>query len=378
MTRRKRTATAPSRLKGFREQRCLGAAELAKQAGVTRQTIYAIEDGSFVPNTVVALRLARALDVSVEDIFSLPEDSRGSVKAELLAGPPGPPSNQLLVRLYRTASKNVALPAQSFFNYLPPADGFVGKQSGRKIEIETSPDRGAERGSRSEQILVAGCDPALSVLSDFARLEGIEVVAIPASSRDALAMLARGEVHVAGMHLLHTATGEYNTPAIRKQFPRGGVQALTFAEWETGLVTRPGNPKRIHAISDLSSPRIALINREKGSGARAQLDSALKQAGIPASRVNGYERVVLGHLPAAYGVANAFADCCIATRSAARCFGLSFVPLRQERFDLVCPNEFLAARAGQAIAGLLNRSVLTRRLAGLAGYETGQTGKPVF
>ncbi len=352
----------------------MAAAELARQAGISRQTIYAIEDGSFVPNTVVALRLARALDVSVEDIFSLQEESSPPVvKAELLAGPP---SSDLLVRLYQKGSKRLALPAQSFFNYLPPADGFAGRHSGRTVEIEMF--QPAERGSGSEQILVAGCDPALSVLSELARLEGIEVLAVPASSREALAMLARGQVHIAGLHLLHTATGEFNTPALRKQFPLGGVRALTFAEWETGLLTQPGNPKSIHAISDLSSPGITLVNREKGSGSRAQLDSALKQVSITSSQINGYERVVFGHLPAAYGVANGWADCCIATRSAARCFGLNFVPLRQERFDLVCPEEFLCTRAGQGIAGLLNRSVLSKRLAALAGYDTVHTGKTVF
>ncbi|MCA1857048.1 helix-turn-helix transcriptional regulator [Massilia oculi] len=49
----------------------LTQAGLAERAGVTRKSINAIETGAMVPSTVLALKLARALGVSVEELFTL-------------------------------------------------------------------------------------------------------------------------------------------------------------------------------------------------------------------------------------------------------------------------------------------------------------------
>src|SRR5208283_1983890 len=81
--------TATSQLHKIRQGRGLGATEIARRVGVSRQTIYAIESGDYVPNTAVALQLARVLEVTVEDLFSLGEASERapvSIEAELLVG----------------------------------------------------------------------------------------------------------------------------------------------------------------------------------------------------------------------------------------------------------------------------------------------------
>ncbi len=74
----------------LRQKRGIPAARLAKAAGVTRQTIYAMEAGSYIPNTAVALRLAKALDATVEDLFALPRETPAvearTEQAHLLTG----------------------------------------------------------------------------------------------------------------------------------------------------------------------------------------------------------------------------------------------------------------------------------------------------
>ncbi len=360
--------TGRSQLKVIRKQRGLAASELAKQAGVSRQTIYAIESGGFIPNTLVSLRLARVLGVSVEDLFALDESSPETLEAELLSNRLEALKKTQLVRLYRIDGRHVALPVQTAFHYLPLADGLIGGKLGLRVED-------ALKRQSAAQILLAGCDPALSFLSELGRTQGIEIVPIPVSSRKALIWLSRGQVHVAGSHLPDRDRGDYNASAIRATFPNGGVQAITFAQWESGLITKAGNPKSIRSITDLAVRGITIVNREKGSGTRAVFDAELKSAGIPTSKINGYSREVYGHLPAAAGVASGWADCCFATRAAARCFGLGFVPLRAERFDLIFRNDFLTSEHGQALAGILNQAVLRQKLSQLAGYETSQTGK---
>ncbi len=117
------------------------------------------------------------------------------------------------------------------------------------------------------------------------------------------------------------------------------------------------------------------MNREKGSGSRDLLDTGLRQFGIQPEQVRGYNSIAQGHLAAAYAVAAGTADCCIAPRSASRCFGLDFVPLAVERFDLSFPQASLDLPAAKALFDLLNRSHLRKKLQLIAGYDTAHTGE---
>jgi len=192
-----------------------------------------------------------------------------------------------------------------------------------------------------KRILVAGCDPGISLLSQhLAKTEGIEMIVAPSSSQRALEWLKDGAVHIAGTHLRDASTGDYNLAAIRRLFPKGGVKVVTFAIWEQGLVFAAGNPKNIGGVEDLVRPNIHFINREIGAGSRDLLDHELQRAGVAAHSVNGYNRIAQGHLPAALAVSQGEADCCVATRSAAQAFGLGFLPLATERYDPVIRRAF--------------------------------------
>jgi molybdopterin molybdotransferase/putative molybdopterin biosynthesis protein len=149
---------------------------------------------------------------------------------------------------------------------------------------------------------------------------------------------------------------------------------VTFAQWEEGLVVAPGNPLAIRKIEHLARKNVRFANREQGSGSRALLDEMLADAGMTAGQVQGYGRISYGHLAAAYSVASGEADCCLATRSAAQTFGLDFVPLRFERYDLVMRKQTLELPAAQAFLDVLQRGTLRRRLEVLAGYDTSHTG----
>jgi len=338
----------------IRESRGISAAALAKLAGVTRQTIYAIEAGDYVPNTTVALQLARLLEVRVEELFSLDAEPRLAkpMAVEFLtparAGQP--------VQLCRVGQKLVAVSAPSDL-ILPPADG-VAMDAGH-VEILPGEEEHPKR------LLIAGCDPGISLLAPQ-----LDFAAASVSSRQALEWLKQGCVHVAGTHLRDAASDEYNVGAIRKLFPRGSVKVVTFAIWEQGLVMRPGT--HVREIADLA--RVRIVNREPGAGSRELLDQRLKAAGMTGVNIAGYDRIVSGHLPAAQAVRDGEADCCIATRSAARAFGLDFVPLAVERYDLVVRRAFAKLPAVEALFDLLNRSALRRKLEMLAGYDTSQTG----
>jgi molybdate-binding protein/DNA-binding XRE family transcriptional regulator len=369
-TARQATMIIGNSLQEIRKKRGISAADLARRVGISRQTIYAIENGNFVPNTTVALQLARALDVKIDDIFSISDEyAPEPMQADLL--PVGQVNEGHPVRLCRVNERLIAIPTPMFPAYLPAADAMI--ESRKKLTVRIGPTvESPERGTR---LLLAGCDPALSLLQHALQASGIELIGVPAASRLALEWLKQGRVHAAGSHLLDRASGKYNLPIIRRLLPKTSLRVVTFAIWEQGLVVRRGNPKGIGSIADLAGNRLKIANREKGAGSRELLDSNLRKLGIPFKQVNGYDSIAQGHLAAAYAVAAGGADCCIAPRSAARCFGLDFVPLAVERFDLSFTRASLDSPAPKALLDVLQSSHFRRRLESIAGYDTAHTGE---
>ena len=217
----------------------------------------------------------------------------------------------------------------------------------------------------ANRLLIAGCDPALSLLARHARESGIDVILASGNSARALEWLRAGKIDVAGSHL--------NDP-----IPGGrAFSVFTFALWEEGFVVRRGNPKAIRSAADLANPRVRFVNREEGSGSRKLFDSLMDAAGMKAAKVTGSDTVAPGHLAAAWAVASGTADCCIAAGSAARRFGLDFVPLAAERFELVLHKRDLTKKAVQGVLEVLNRARFRRQLEMIAGYDVSRAGETV-
>lgn len=376
-----------NRLGQIRKSRGVGASDLARRVHVSRQTIYAIEAGTYVPNTEVALNLARQLEVTVNELFALQEsslESPESLAAEVLSAEPAPKGQP--VRICQIGSRWVCVPVSASPYYMPEADGII-KRAGRS---SASPARGVVRGHETfradlvvfakdeaaqKRLVLAGCDPATSLLSRMVeKISGVEIVSAAAASKLALTWLKEGKVHIAGSHLEDPKTGEFNLPFIRREFPDGDFIVVTFASWEEGLVIGAGNPKSVRKIEDLARKNVRFVNREPGSGSRALLDKLLEKAGMTARNVQGYDRVAYGHLAAAYCVVSRNADVCLATRSAAQTFGLDFLPLRRERYDLVMRKRTADLPAAKAFLDVLQRATLRRKLEVLAGYDTSETG----
>jgi len=363
-------------LASLRQKRGLAAAHLAEMAGVSRQTIYAMEAGSYVPNTAVALKLARVLEVRVEELFSLagelPVPEFRMEHATLLPGTENPREGQP-VELCRVDDRMVASAPSPVPWYFPASDAIVAAEPAPhgKARLRVFD---AERQFQN-RLLIAGCDPAISVLARHVHAAGVELVLAHRNSSQALELLKERYVHVAGTHLRDESSGESNLPAIARAFPRHAVAVITFAVWEEGLVTARGNPKAIRGVEDLARPDVTLVNREAGAGSRKLLDAHLKRLKIAVSTVRGYRVEALGHLPAAWRVQTGEADCCVATRAAARLFGLGFVPLVSERYDLAIRRQHLDLPGIQALLDVLSRSRFRRELDSLGGYDTTAAGQ---
>jgi putative molybdopterin biosynthesis protein len=366
-------------LSKLRRKRGFSAIHLASTVGVSRQTIYAMEAGTYVPNTAVALRLARALDTTVEELFALADSVHPrklrSARATLLPGSAIPKAGQA-VQLCRMGEQLVAAAVSPIPWFFPATDAVVVDEPGRHDKTRVQIFQA--ECDFTNRILVAGCDPGISVLSRHVQAAGIELVLAHRNSSQALSLLKEGRVHVAGTHLKDDVTDESNLPQVRRLFPKNSVAVISFAVWEEGVLTASGNPKNIGGIEDIVRKDISIVNREDGSGCRALLDSQLKRMGIDSRRVRGYDHLAPGHLSAAWQVQSGAVDCCLATLATARLLGLNFIQLASERYDLVIRKQHLDLPRMQNLLDTLSRSRFRRELEGFGGYDARVAGKRVL
>ena len=370
-----------NRLRSLRSAAGLSQGVLAGMAGITRQAVCAIEAGAYLPTTAVALRLAGALGCRVEDLFSLV--SAGEViEGELVE--PAPPRAR--VKVARVGERLVVRPVARLgdvLNYTVPADGLIlgpagiGRRSAHeraRVRVQLLRDRRMIEG----EIAVAGCDPAIFLAGEYLRRreDRAAVVGWTMGSVAAVEALKRQDVHVAGLHVVDARSGECNLPYLRRHLREGRYTVVTFATWEQGLLVRQGNPKGIREPGDLARRDVTIVNREPGAGARLLLDQRLAAAGVKAAQVKGYERLAGSHMEVARLIAEGQADAGMGIRSVARLLGLDFMPLQEERYDLVMPTDYLIAHPG--LSALLDTMVsrpFRTEIEALGGYDTRDTGK---
>ena len=152
---------------------------------------------------------------------------------------------------------------------------------------------------------------------------------------------------------------------------------MTLSEWQQGLIVARGNPKGISGPAELARADITLVNREPGAGSRTLLDLWLQDAGVTPTHVNGYRHEVSSHLEVADAVARGQADAGPGIMAVARALGLDFLPLQEERYDLVIPLEFLNAPAIQAMLDVAVSRPFREELATLGGYDSSKAGTVV-
>jgi putative molybdopterin biosynthesis protein len=180
--------------------------------------------------------------------------------------------------------------------------------------------------------IVAGSSDSL--LEWALRESGCGLATLFEGSGDGLKRFAGGEAVAAGLHLVQ-ADGGYNAEAVRTL---SGVTDLVLLQWawrEQGLVVRRGNPLGLSSLADLPAKGAKLIRRQPGSGAEALLERLIEAGGIERTSLAVSGQVALTEADVAAAVADGRADCGLAIGAAARRFGLDFLPLARERFDLV-------------------------------------------
>jgi putative molybdopterin biosynthesis protein len=202
----------------------------------------------------------------------------------------------------------------------------------------------------------------------------IMLLNLPVGSLDGLVNLRQGLCQISGSHLLDDS-GEYNTPYVRHFFPDREMEIITLANRTQGLIVAAGNPKGIKQITDIARPNIRFMNRNAGSGTRLWLDKELKQLGIPFENINGYDRVVSTHSEAALAIKSGHVDVSLGLQAAAHQHGLDFIPLFEERYDLVLPQE--QEETLTPLLDYLQTVNFRNELTSLTGYNPKHSGEQI-
>jgi len=230
-------------------------------------------------------------------------------------------------------------------------------------------------------VAIGSHDMTLDLLADHLRRAHPQAGLSSAhvGSLSGLLALQRGEAHLAGSHLLDEETGEYNVSYIQRLLTPHGVRVvlLGFVHRVQGLIVPAGNPKGVAAIEDLLRPDVVFVNRQRGAGTRVLLDYELKQRQLNPRQIQGYERQEYTHLAVAAAVKSGAADCGLGIMAAARALDLDFIPLINERYDLVIPTEHYESSLLQPLLTLIREqnSAFRQAVTALGGYETGQMGQ---
>jgi putative molybdopterin biosynthesis protein len=229
-------------------------------------------------------------------------------------------------------------------------------------------------------VAIGSHDLALDLLSNALarRTPGASLASANVGSLGGLLALARGEAHLAGSHLLDEHTGEYNVSYIERHLGGRSVVLMHLAGRVQGLIVPSDNPKGISQLTDLARQDVLFVNRQRGSGTRVLLDYKLREVGLSAERVRGYDREEYTHLAVAADVASGAADVGLGILAAARALGLAFVPLFNEQYQLVIPREFYDSLLLAPLFEIIRGPEFRAEVAALGGYDVGDMGRVVW
>lgn len=228
-------------------------------------------------------------------------------------------------------------------------------------------------------LFIAGSDDLLlgRVLARILHAECPELLTFYATlgSQGGIRAIREGKAHLAGVHLYHPQSGEYNLPYLGNFPSKERPLVFNLAYRIQGWIVRPKGSPVFRGAADLLQPGIRFINRERGSGTRVLLDYLLAHSGIDPKEVVGYKDEVFTHLEVVLAILKGEADVGLGIQPVAEFLGLRFLSITAERYDLVVPRENLSLRPVRIFFNLLHSKRFLKEARALPGYDVKDSGK---
>jgi len=247
--------------------------------------------------------------------------------------------------------------------------GTQGMEAGERVNIHLY----RSRDELERTIFCIGShDMTLDLLAQYLAQRGRRLVSSNVGSLGGLVALKRGEAHLAGSHLLDPETGVYNTSYIAKYLAGKRVQQVMLVKRKQGLIVPRGNPKKIKDLADIARSGISFVNRQRGAGTRVLLDYHLNLLGIAPGQILGYTNEEFTHLGVAAAVASGRADCGLGIAAAAKALDLDFLPLYDERYELIVPDEYFESELLAPLFEIITQKEFRETVAAMPGYSFGE------
>ena len=242
-----------------------------------------------------------------------------------------------------------------------------GHEAGEKVSISLLRSLNEIRNTVS---VVGSHDLLVDIATDIMkrRNNGQYVSSAHVGSMGGIMAIKRGEAHLAGIHLLDEQTGEYNTSYLKKYFPEGNVKLIKCVKRIQGFMVGKGNPRNIKELKDIARKDIRYVNRQKGSGTRILFDYLMGREGLDKAGIYGYDREEFTHMSIAALVASGSADAGLGVHAAARAYDLDFIPVCEEEYDFIVPEEYLEIPAVRDFINILDSREFKAALDAVGGY----------
>ncbi|GMU93233.1 MAG: hypothetical protein AMXMBFR4_22910 [Candidatus Hydrogenedentota bacterium] len=334
----------------YRKERGWSQAELARRAGLSRGEISAIETNRLIPSVAAAIQLAETLGCHVEDLFErFDAESKGNALWVASPAYDNQPFWSAVV-----GRRKVLCPIERTHAGFIECDGILGRNDGT-------------RAARSDTLLLAGCDPALGLLSRLlATRKGLRVIPLVRTTGQGLRLLGEGKLHAVGMHTGRDESA--NAAAIAGQGLFGYV-LLRLYKWEEGIVLSRGSGFR--RVRDVLRSDVQWVDRLTESGARLCMERLFNDAGRPVPTCTALAR---DHHEVVAAIASGVAQAGIAIRWVAEEAGLDFLSVQEEPYDL-CFHESLAdSPALRELTAVIQGNAYRSQIASLPGYHADTTG----
>lgn len=261
---------------------------------------------------------------------------------------------------------------------LPGASVSVRDQPASPVSVSASDAPTGRNVRPAGSFVLCGQDVLLDVLARRMEIHpaGGRVLRSYQGSYNGLYDLYTGSADAATAHLWDGESGSYNLPYLRHLLPGTAVTVIRLATRVIGFYVKAGNPKGLSGWEDLRRMDLAMVNRELGSGIRVLIDERLRLSGLDGTAIPGYDRVFGTHLAVAAAIARGGADFAIGNEKSCRMVsGVDFVPLQEERYDLVFRTRSAGTPPFAAMVDIIRSADFREELEGLGGYGLSETGK---
>ena len=254
--------------------------------------------------------------------------------------------------------------------------GSEGVGAGEKVAIELIRPRDQ---IDSTLVVIGSHDNILDLMANRLHKEGIRISSAHVGSMGGIMAIRRREAHMAGCHLLDEETGEYNIAFIKRFLKDMPLRLVNLCYRQQGLIVSRNNPEGIEGFADIARKGLVFINRQNGAGTRLLTDKILRESGISPADITGYGHEEYTHMSVAAAVAAGSASAGMGILAAARALGLDFIPVAEERYDLIVPEEFASEEKVASVLAMMEASrEFHEEILALGGYDLRDCGRIMY